>query len=289
VPSSADADVEGPSPFVAFALGALGIDLPVRVALLAVGLAWAVRARTGRSVAVIGLAFLLVSTSFSLLSGHVPILLQAYAVTFPWGMHYRVFMVVALAVAVVSGAGAIVALQRINQWTSRPGAAARRLNRLSRLLVVSWVLVTTWAAIVFLEYPASLVIGYTSDDAAAMKWLHDNAPSRTTVVNDGFADAGIWLPFKAGLPVLLERNPRQGADDVPARWLVFNNIAQLDRVPEARAAACALHVEYVYRGARESAWDARQLPPLTTLRASPALDEVFSRGEAVVFRTRVQC
>jgi hypothetical protein len=290
VPSGHSGDsAEGPTPFVAFALDALGIDLPVRIALLAVGLAWTLRARTGRSVAVVGLAFFLVSACFTFLSGHVPVVMHAYAVTFPWGMHYRVFMVVALAVAVLSGAGAIVALQRITQWTNRPGAGARRLARLTRLIVATWVILMTWAAIVFLEYPANLVIGYGPDDAVAMTWLHDHAAADALVVNDGFADAGIWVPYKIGLPILVERNPQRGSDDARARGLVFNNITQLDRVPEAQAAACSLHADYVYRGARESAWDARQFPPLETLRASPSLEEVFSSGEAVVFRTRLAC
>ena len=60
----------------------------------------------------------------------------------------------------------------------------------------------------------------------------------------------------------------------------------LDQVADA---ACALHVGYVYRGARVSGWDHRQFPDLDVLRASPALEDIFHQGEAVVFRVRLTC
>ena len=47
-------------------------------------------------------------------------------------------------------------------------------------------------------------------------------------------------------------------------------------------------VRYVYRGAQNSAWQERQFPPLEVLRASGGLEEVFSSGEAAVFRTRLE-
>ena len=71
-----------------------------------------------------------------------------------------------------------------------------------------------------------------------------------------------------------------------AREAVLANVARLDAVTSS---ACALNVRYVYYGAKTSSWQARTFPPLAALRASPALEEIFTQGAAVVFRTRLTC
>jgi hypothetical protein len=126
-------------------------------------------------------------------------------------------------------------------------------------------------------------VGYTPDDALAMAWLRSTAAPGSVILNDGYADAGIWAPYKAGLPIVLTRSA--SAEEFSRGTLLIANVVRLDQVREA----CAAHVEYVYRGARASAWDARRFPPLSELRASPALEEVFSSGEAVVFTPRLDC
>jgi hypothetical protein len=166
---------------------------------------------------------------------------------------------------------------------SRPSAWARRLGRLTRLLVVTWVILMTWATVLVLAYPARLVLGYTADDALAMDWLHAHAAPGSLILNDGYADAGIWTPYKTGLPIVLTRSASPA--ELARGNVLIDNVAHLDQVPDA----CGAHIEYVYRGARASAWDARRFPPLTELRASPVLQEVFASGEAVVFRTRSGC
>jgi hypothetical protein len=270
------------NPFTVFALGALGIDLPLRVVLLLTGAVWAFRQRTGRSVVVLALVFTAITSTLTFLNGSA-IVRQIYALTFPWGMHYRIFMLVTIAQVLLAGAGGVVSLRWLNRFSSRPRPWPRRLGRVTRLLVVTWVILMTWAMTLFLSYPARLVLGYSADDAAAMAWLRSSAAPGSVILNDGYADAGIWAPYKTGLPIVLTRSA--SAEEVSRGLLLIDNVAHLDQVP----GACGAHIEYVYRGARTSAWDARRFPPLPELRASPALEEVFASGEAVVFRTRLSC
>jgi hypothetical protein len=274
--------------FVVFVLDSLGIDFPIRLLILAVGIVWVFRDRVGRSVAVVGLVFAGLATLTTLLNG-VPAVRQFYALSFPWAMHYRLLMLSTIAQVLLAGAGGVVALSWVSRWSTRETAWARRLGRLTRLLVVTWVVLMTWALVVYMAYPASLVLGYSDDDAAAMAWLGRHAAPGDVVLNDFSADAGIWAPFKAGPPVLLPRSPTKPVDKLNARLLVHTNVARLDQSREARAAACAEHVKYVYYGARTSQWDTRRFPPVAELQASPALEQVFSQGEAVVFRTRLRC
>lgn len=104
------------------------------------------------------------------------------------------------------------------------------------------------------------------------------------LVNDGCADAGIWAPCKAGVTILLPRSEVRPSAELDRRALVLENVARLDRAPDAAVAACAEHVHCLCYGARTSAWDTRRFPPLDELRTSAALEEVFSEGEMVVFR-----
>ena len=75
---------------------------------------------------------------------------------------------------------------------------------------------------------------------------------------------------------------------LPARQLVLAHVVDLQSVAEA---ACGLHVAYVYHGAVPLAkgWEERHFPPLETLRHAPGLEQVFSSGQAVVFRARLAC
>src|SRR5205823_15035146 len=96
-------------------------------------------------------------------------------------------------------------------------------------------------------------------------------------------------PYTAGVPVLLPRWMFFSAEEIARRELVLANITALDRAPEAAAAACAEHVRWVYYGAKTSEWDKRRFPPLTDLRASPALQTVFTQSGAAVFRLALPC
>ena len=278
----------GPSLLATFALDSLGIDLPLRIILLAVGVGWSFRQRVGRSVVAIGVVFAGLAVALNAFA-RVPVLAQIYAITFPWGMHYRLLMLVTVAQLLLSGAGGVVLVRQVLRWAQPPTPWRRRLGRLTRLLVVSWVGVTTVALVVFMTPPASAVLGYGADDAAAMAWLHTHAAPGEVLVNDAFADAGIWAPYKAGVLILLQRSASLPPEELSRRMLIWANVGRLDQTPEVLAAACAERARYVYYGARPSGWDQRSFPPVAALRASPALEEVFSQGAATVFRTRFVC
>jgi hypothetical protein len=167
-------------------------------------------------------------------------------------------------------------------WSQR-----ERLARAGRVGVLAWLVLSTWALVVFVSIPVSAVSSYSADDAAAMAWLRANAAPGSVVANDGFADAGIWIPYKAGLPIILRRTAT--AEEAAMAQPVIDNIAQLDSVPAATAAACALNVGYVYYGAKNTAWQKRTFPPPEQMKASPALRTLFTRGGAVVFGVRLNC
>jgi hypothetical protein len=204
--------------------------------------------------------------------------------------------VTALVLALVEGAGAVALLdlgrdveQRLTRFRRTHGVAARRTRRAVTVLGVTILVLSVAALAILLRVAAATSNTFVSDDRAAMDWLRSHAAPGSRVANDSFADAGVWAPFKAGLPVLRPRS--QSAD--PARLeqaqLVLNNIGQLDAVPDARAAACALNVAYVYRGASGTRWEPRHFPSTDELRQASALEEIFSSGNATVFRTRLDC
>jgi hypothetical protein len=279
VPSSASSAVAGPSLYVVRFIEAMGIDLPLRVLLVAAGAIWAFRHRQGRSAVVIGFLFVAITSAFTFLSSW-PVVTQAFAATFPWGQQYRVFMLLAIVQSLLAAAGTLSIVCLLASWPNRARRAAP-------LVGATWLVLATWAITFYVSIPAGLVVGYSADDAAAMAWLRTNAEPGT-VANDGFADAGIWAPYKAGIEVLTPRallDPASSAD----RALVNANLARLEESPAAAQAACRLRVHYVYHGARVSGWDERRFPTTQALRASRALQEVFRQGEAVVFLIQLSC
>ncbi|MDQ3809885.1 MAG: hypothetical protein M3336_06295 [Chloroflexota bacterium] len=191
-------------PLVAvYALDALGVDLPLRLGLVAAGVTWAVRRRMGRAVVVVGTVFAGLAVTFASARSS-PLVAQLYAATFPWGMHYRLLMIVALAQAVLAGMGAVAIWRALAPRLSSE-AVGRRVGRAVRLLVLTWLGLVVWSMPLFVEYPSRLVLGYGPDDDLAMAWLRQNAPPGAVLANDGFADAGIWAPYKAGVETLYPR------------------------------------------------------------------------------------
>ncbi|MGI9145097.1 MAG: DUF6541 family protein [Chloroflexota bacterium] len=285
-PQGATSAMNGqPSAFATFTLNALGIDLPVRVLLLAIGVAWSVRARVGRTVAAVGIVFGALAVALNGLPGVAP-LREVYALTFPWGMHYRLLMLVAIAQALLAGAGGVALISAVNRRTAQPTAWARRIRRVTRILVVTWLGLTTLSLALFTAYPARQALGFTSEDASAMQWLREHAAPGEVLLNDGYADAGIWAPYKTGMPILLPRTLLVTPDEIARRTLVWQSAGQLADVAEA---ACAEQVSYMYSGSKASAWDERRFPPPELLRTAPALEEVFRQGSAVVFRIHLAC
>ena len=271
-------------------LDALGVDLPVRVVLIALGLIWAFRTRTGRTLAAVSAVFLVLAVASSLLNS-LPVIRQIYAATYPWSVPYRHLTFASITLALLAGGGSVWLAALWAGWLAhlRGVATRRRLSRTGRLLVVTWALLSTLAIVTLLTPASGRTPGnFTDADAAAMTWLRANAEPGAVLANDTFADAGIWAPYKAGVPILFYRASGD-PETVEAGNLVLTNIARLDEVPDAAAAACKLNVRYVYRGAQDSNWQARSFPALQELRASRALQEVFNLGEASVFRTQLNC
>jgi hypothetical protein len=127
---------------------------------------------------------------------------------------------------------------------------------------------------------------YSSDDRAAMTWLREHARPGEIVANDAAADAGIWTPYLAEVPVLLPRS-----SEGPQR---ADREALLSRLTDPAAAvpsdqACDPRVGYVFHGARVYTPDDQVMPSTSILEHAPALEEAFRSGDAAVFRTRLAC
>ncbi len=271
--------------------GTLDVNPLARIVLVPLGVVWLLRARQGRFLIALGLVFYGLAVLLSFRS--VPWIRTVYAVTFPWGQQYRLLYVAALAFTLMEGAGCCALLDAVRHlyghwpWLDRTRhpVAERRLRRTTGAVACTSLVSSVAAVTLLAQIAAASTDTYTSDDAAAMGWLRAHAAPGEALANDSFADAGVWAPFKANMPVL--RSRLAPADD--RAQLVLDNVGWLERVPEAEAAACALHVGYVYRGAAGTRWEPRHFPPLETLRQSAALEQVFTSGDAAVFRTQVRC
>jgi hypothetical protein len=128
---------------------------------------------------------------------------------------------------------------------------------------------------------------YGADDGAAMAWLKQHVQPGEMVANDQTVDAGIWAPYKASVPILLPRSA-PGALRVD-RLPVLSHVSDLSVAPAALATACALHLAYVYDGAQPTSADERAFPDRAALEQAPNLEQVFSSGQAAVFRIHLAC
>ncbi|MBV9329464.1 MAG: hypothetical protein JO352_37655 [Chloroflexi bacterium] len=166
--------------------------------------------------------------------------------------------------------------------------AHRRIRRLGTVVVSTWLVLSCWALIVLLGMQVNAYQSFTTDDAAAMAWMRSNVGPSDVVVNDTYADAGVWAPYKAGVQILLPRafyDPDTHAD----RLLVVANVADLESNPSAAAAACGFHARYVYYGAANSKWISRVFPSVEELQSSSGLQQVFQEGKAAVFAIKLAC
>jgi hypothetical protein len=120
-----------------------------------------------------------------------------------------------------------------------------------------------------------------------MAWLKQNVRPGEMVANDQTIDAGIWAPYKASVPILLPRSA-PGALRLD-REPVLSHVSDLTATPAAMATACALHLAYVYDGAQPTTADERAFPDRAALERAPNLEQVFSSGQAAVFRIHLPC
>jgi hypothetical protein len=272
-----------------YTLNALGIDLPIRLAIIVLGLVWVVRHRTGWTTVGIAAAFYVLAVVASFLNG-LPLVRDVYAATYPWSLPFRLLMVATIPLALVAGVGAVQLTEVWQFCVSKvKHPVVRRLTlRTGRVLALTWAIVTTVVLTAFLSPQAERFSSFSSNDAVAMAWLRAHASPGDRVANDGFADAGIWTPYKAGLPIVQYRTFSDPSEaDIEADAL--RDLAHLDTDSAAMRVACALHVRWLYYGAKDSTWQARNFPPLAELQALPALREAFSSGAATVFEVRDTC
>lgn len=269
------------------ALGGLVLDAPLRIALLIGGIIWSFQQRQGRVLVALGLVFAAIALIFTYLDN--PTIQRIFALTFPWGLRYRLVMPLAIAASLLGGAAlASVTLYIVRRGPSSAvtrstrGLLRPRTRRIGSVLVVCVV----GAVLVLLSQRLSITSGlfytYSDDDAAAMNWLRDNARPGEVLANDGPRDAASWAPYEAHVPLLLPR--ALPVDRSGEREMVLAHIGRLELVPDVRAIACALRVGYVYRGAAGTGWEAQRFPAVAELQQSSALEEVFSSGDAAIFR-----
>jgi len=89
------------------------------------------------------------------------------------------------------------------------------------------------------------------------------------------------------VPILLPRSS-SGANRID-REPVLLHVGDLPGAPGAMATACTLHLTYVYEGAQPTSADERLLPERAALERAPDLEQVFTSGQAAVFRIHLPC
>jgi hypothetical protein len=291
-------------------------DLFPRVVLFGMCLWWCIRNRAGRVPLALVAGFGLIFVVFAYPA--LPVLETMATYTFPWSEKRRAAMPLGIAAALLQGiaiAGmvtAIVTSRPVRHWWAQlDGRACRRVIAGLGTTIVALVMIE---ALLLARHIAPRANGwntYSASDAAAMRWLRENARPGEVLANDYMADAGMWAPYKAAMPIFAKREdfePMQLSQLGIHCWMVVNSehclggftrdpgqnptrlvldeIGRLEAHPGTLQRACASGVRYVYRGAVPGPFHERHFPPPQELRQSSALEEVFRSGEAVVFRLR---
>jgi len=309
----------------AFGSGLL-FDAPVRLGLLLGGAWLAFRRQHGALLVALASLFVALVAMFRYLD--TPLVRQVFALTLPWGVDGRLLMTVPLLatplsalglvrtgeVIVEASRGATTDKAKTDKQTAAEAAAdmstadmstrdwstadklsvkighhrgRRRVARMALLLGVAFAPLSVFLVAQKFVLQTNGIVTYTPDDAAAFAWLRAHAQRGDVLMNDGAADAGIWAAYKTGVSIVLPRS--KAVDPRGPESLVRANLSELDTRPEVRQAACRLGIRYVYRGASNSPSEHRHFPSLETLRASAALEELFSSGDAAIFRPRQNC
>jgi hypothetical protein len=286
---AANPDLDRHPDLLQFTLSAAGattwVELPVRVALIIVAL------RFRRVPVAIAIWAAFASVLFVADFVNVPLVQRLYVLTFPW-LDDRPRQIVVVMGSMLAANGLAFVLTYVTELRSRlvglPNAWRR--GALATVLLVAFF--AEGSGVSISKRLAQAVVSqdvYSSDDRAAMGWLKANALPGEMVANDLTSDAGIWAPYKADVAILLPRTA-SGSDE-QLRRPILSNMVDMSVDPGATAAACALHVDYVYHGAlpRPRQLDERLVADLATLQTAPDLEEVFSSGDAAVFRIHLPC
>jgi hypothetical protein len=268
--------------------------IPARAVLLFTGIWWTFRARSGRVLLPIFLTFYLLSMAFMYVD--LPIVKQVFALTFPWGFRDRLGHMQNVAANLMCGVGllAIAAnLPRLrSKWPTLLGeqhpAAWRRTVIASVVLALFLAEGSAIAVFKTLAIANHAVGTYSVDDAAAMAWLRQHSRPGDVLANDWAADAGVWAPYKAGIPALA--GPRKYTTvNQREELIVLDRLASIDEDARVLEVMCARGARYVVRGAAATVYEPRSFPPLDMLRRAASLEEVFQSGEAAVFQIRDGC
>src|SRR6266542_1847130 len=220
--TTANPDDFGRANWLQFGLGITGagspIDLPLRLGLIAAAL-WH---RPPRALVALWLAFTVLLFVLDLLSFEW--FNRVFVLTFPWLVDHRPRQVAVTlatlleAYGIAAGLGYVAMLR--SRWSDRPW--------LTRRLLVACALVLGFVAegnaVGIYKRLAQGVADqnlYSVDDGAAMSWLRQHLGPGDVLANDQAADAGIWAPYKANVPILL---PRSLAGDLDDRQSIVEHV-----------------------------------------------------------------
>jgi hypothetical protein len=269
-------------------LGMLGagslIDVPLRAALIALG----VTLRRMRVVTAIWATFLglLLLVNFV----DLPVVKALFIVTYPWLADQRPRQVLAVFASLLAAGGVWQCLAYLAQLRRKFAGhphAWRRLAAVCGLVMFFFAEGSGVAIFKRLTQGVAEQSVYRADEAAAMDWLRQYAQPGDVLANDLAGDAGIWAPYKAGVSILLPRSAPGPVMD--ARRPILERVQDLNDYPRVAAEACALHVAYLFHGASPVIFDERMFPDRAALERAPGLEEVFSSGDASLFRVRLAC
>lgn len=286
--TAANSTLDAHADWLQYALGAFGagslLDLPLRAALIALGL----KMPRMRLVAALWATFLGLLLLVDLVD--LPLVKQLFVVTYPWLADDRPRQVLAVFASLLAAGGiwqALAYLRHLRGKLDGHPNAWRRLAVACALMLFFFGEGSGVATFKRLSQGIAEQNVYFADEAAAMAWLREHAQPGDVVANDLAGDAGIWAPYKSGVPVLLPRSAPGGVVD--ERKPILESVLDLDSHPGAAAEACALHVRYLFHSAAPVAFDERMFPDGTALEQAPDLEQVFTSGDAAVFRIRLAC
>jgi hypothetical protein len=275
--------VAEPDALLQFANGITGaasaLDLPVRTALIVLGIVgmW----HSQKAIAATWGAF-----SLLLVVSNLPLARPMYNLTYPWLADQRPREIAVILASLLAAIGLVITWRRLR--TARLEIAAARRLAIGFVLLIGFFAEGTSVSI-YKRLVANVATQdtFSADDGAAMAWLRLHATPGTVLINDRTADAGIWAPYKADVPILLPRSAP--GEMLERRAPILEHVLDLGRDPVAQQEVCALRVDYVYSGARPLAFEVRHLSDRQALERAPYLKEVFSSGGAAVFQIELPC
>ena len=287
--TAAHPTTEGPGDdWLQYVLGAVGagslLDLPLRAALVALGL----KLRRLRLVAALWATFLGLLLVVDLVD--LPIVKQVFVLTYPWLADGRPRQVVVVFASLLAAGGiwqGVAYLRQVRGKLEGHPNAWRRLAFACALLLLFFGEGSAVSTFKRLRQGVAEQNVYFADEAAAMAWLRQHAQPGDVLANDLAGDAGIWAPYKAGMPILLPRSAPGAVVD--ERRPILESVLDLNDHPDVAADACALHVGYLFHGAAPVAFDERMFPDLAALEQAPDLEPVFTAGDAAIFRIHLPC